>query len=62
MTRNVLKRLADESRVNWSYDTIGQSDILSFSGTGNTTYLENRGFLRNDEEKTLIRAFVPNVL
>ena len=63
MTWNVVKRLANQNRVNCLYDLIGQSDMLSSYGTGNITYLERRGLLGTKKRKRRsIRAGVPIVL
>ena len=43
MTCNVVKRLASQSRVNYLYDVICQSDMLSSYGTGNITCLGHAG-------------------
>ena len=40
MTRNVVKRLANRSRVNCLFDMIRQSDMWSSDGTGNIICLD----------------------
>ena len=50
MTRNVVKTLANQNRVNCLFDTIGQSDMLSFYGTEKNTSLGHR--VRNEGDKT----------
>ena len=43
ITRNVVKRLANQNCVNSLFDMIGQSDVLSFYGTEKNTCLGHRG-------------------
>ena len=51
VTWNVVKRLANQNRVNCLFDMIGQSNMLSFYGSGENVCLGHRG-LRNEEDKT----------
>ena len=53
MTRNVVKRLANQNRVNCLFDIIGQSDMLSFYGTEKKYMLRAQRTVRNEEDKTL---------
>ena len=43
MTRNAVEKLANQSRVNCLYNTIGQSDMLRFIWTENITFLGRLG-------------------
>ena len=43
MTRNVVERFASQNRVNWLFDMIGRSDMLSFYGTEQNMCLGHRG-------------------
>ena len=43
MTRNVVKRLANQNRVNCLFDMAGHSDVLSFYGTEKNICLGHRG-------------------
>ena len=56
-----MNRLAKRRRVYCLYDMIGQSEMLSFHGTGNITCVGHRG-LSGTKRKRSVRAGVPNVL
>ena len=51
VTWNVVKRLANQNRVNCLFDVIGQSDLLSFYGTEKVC-LKAQRTVRNEEDKT----------
>ena len=51
LSRNVVKRLANQNRVNCVFDVIGQSDLLSFYGTEKVC-LKAQRTVRNEEDKT----------
>ena len=54
MTRNVVKRLANQNRLNCLFDKIGQSDMWSFYGTEKEKklILWAQRTVRNEEDKT----------
>ena len=54
MIWNVMKRLANQNRVNCLFDMIGQSDMSSFYGTEKNNYvLGAQRTVRKEEDKTL---------
>ena len=52
MTWNVVKRLANQNRVNCLFDMIGQSHMLSFYGTEKKYVHRAKRTVRNEEDKT----------
>ena len=52
LTRNVVKRSANQNRVNYFFDMIGQSDMLSFYGTEKKYMLRAQRTVRNEEDTT----------
>ena len=63
MTWNVVEKLANKSHVKCLYNIIGQLEVLSFYGTGNSTYLGHRGLSGTKKGRCRsIRAILPNVL
>ena len=59
MTWNVVKRLANQNRVNCLFDVIGQSDMLSLFATEKKMCLRHRGLLIRYVE--LVRSRGKNV-
>ena len=63
MTQNVVKWLANNSRVNCLNDVISQTDILSSYETGNITCWGHRGPSGTKKRRRRsVRAVMPNVL
>ena len=52
MTRNVVKKLANQNCVNRLFYIIGQSDMLSFYGTEKKYMFRAQRTVRNEENKT----------
>ena len=65
MTRNVVKRLANQNCVNCLFDLIGQSDLLSFGATEKNIGLSlgHRGLSGTKKTRRCsVKAVVPKVL
>ena len=53
MSRNVVKRPANQNRVNCSFDVIGQSDRLNFLRSREKYMLRGYWTVKNGEDKML---------
>ena len=61
MIWNVVKRLANQNRVNCLFDVIGQSDMLSLYGTEKNICLGHRGLSEMKKARHLVLVAVPRV-
>ena len=62
ITRNVVKGLADQNRVDCLFAMIGQSDMLSLYGTEDTMCLGHRGLPgKKKTRRRSLYAIVPKV-